>query len=422
MKNKSIKIVTIIILMSMLTLSTIAKSYAQNTTEQNTTTSQENNTQTGEKTGSNEDSGETQENSNNEETVTSTQKATTTTNQKSTVATNQKSSNANLKNLGIKPHDFSGFTPTKTEYNVTVPEDTTSVEVYAQTQDSKAKVSGTGVKTLQSEETSVDVLVTAEDGTTKTYTINIIKGELDQNSDEENNTEVTNSVEGLSNLTINDLKLSPDFQTNIYEYTVKYIGEDSKLEIKAEPTGEDYIVEIVGNNDLKEGENIVTILVSKSNGDNVATYQITVNKSLVDEEAIAREEAERKEKQKMIIIGSAIGLVLVSIIIVFITKRRKNTDYDNEYSEVSLYGMDEDDNNYEDEYSNIDKSLDEEDKLEEQQEYEEMQKVLSGKHENIEDYENIPKEQARKTFLNEYNSDNLDKEVRRKRNKGKRFK
>ena len=33
MKNKSIKIVTIIILMSMLTLSTIAKSYAQNTTE-----------------------------------------------------------------------------------------------------------------------------------------------------------------------------------------------------------------------------------------------------------------------------------------------------------------------------------------------------------------------------------------------------
>ena len=43
----------------------------------------------------------------------------------------EESSNANLSNLGIRPNDFSGFKPGTTTYNVTVPEDVESVEVYA---------------------------------------------------------------------------------------------------------------------------------------------------------------------------------------------------------------------------------------------------------------------------------------------------
>ena len=58
--------------------------------------------------------------------------------------TEQESSNANLSNLGIRPNDFSGFTPGTTTYNVTVPEDVESVEVYAAAQDSGATISGTG--------------------------------------------------------------------------------------------------------------------------------------------------------------------------------------------------------------------------------------------------------------------------------------
>ena len=99
-----------------------------------------------------------------------------TSNDSDSTATERESSNANLSNLGIKPNDFSGFKPGTTTYNVTVPEDVESVEVYATAQDSGASISGTGNKTLEYGENALSVVVTAEDGTTqKTYTINVTR-------------------------------------------------------------------------------------------------------------------------------------------------------------------------------------------------------------------------------------------------------
>ena len=79
----------------------------------------------------------------------------------------EKSSNANLNNLGINPNDFKGFKPGTTKYNVTVENNVESVEVYAKSQDSKAKVSGTGIKKLNEGNNALNVVVTAEDGTKK---------------------------------------------------------------------------------------------------------------------------------------------------------------------------------------------------------------------------------------------------------------
>ena len=70
------------------------------------------------------------------------------------------------------------------------------------------------------------------------------------------------------------------------------------------------VVDVTGNEELKEGENIITILVSDKDGNNVATYQVTVNKSLVDEEAIAREEAKKQEEfRKKVIIGAVAAVI-----------------------------------------------------------------------------------------------------------------
>jgi len=244
-----------------------------------------------------------------------------------------KSSNANLSNLGITPHDFKGFKPGKTFYEVAVPEDTETVEVYAKTQDEKATLVGTGMKKLGKGENKVEVVVTAEDGTTKTYTINIIR-EVQQEEDgvleEPVNLEDGN---GLLDLKFENSTLAPEFSTNVYEYTLKYIGKETKLNIEAKPTSEDYIVEIIGNDNLKEGENIITILVSEENGDNVATYQITVNKSLEDYEAIAREQA-KKEK---IIIGVVIAIVVIGIMVFVIIRCRRNMNFAEEYSGVGFY-------------------------------------------------------------------------------------
>lgn len=327
-------------------------------------------------------------------------------------STNKKSNNANLSNLGIKPNDFSGFKASVTAYNVTVQEDVETVEVYATAQDSKATVSGTGKKNLETGKNTVTVTVTAEDGTEKTYTINITRGKTEEN--EEDSIENIES-KGLSELKIAGLTLSPEFETNVYEYTAKYIGEDTKLDITTVATDEDYIVEVTGNEDLKEGENIITILVSDEDGNNVTTYQVIVTKSLVDEEALQREQAEKERKNK-IIIGSIIAvLVVVAIIIVLIVRHRRNKYYDDEDWETE---EDHNDLFAEENAKKQDVNNDEEKENNEDIEFTEV------KGETEED----EKEALRQKFLDNYNSNNyddyeeLEEEKPRRKHKGKRFK
>ena len=308
----------------------------------------------------------------------------------------RESSNANLINLGIRPHDFSGFRSNTTSYSVTVPADTESVEVYAEAQDSNATISGTGTVNLQEGENTINVVVTTEDGTTKTYTI-IITREAAENTEE--NTEIIEG-EGLASLSIQNIELSPKFETNVYEYTAKYIGEDTTLQIEANPTNEEYQVEIVGNEDLKEGENLITILVSDSDGNNVATYQITVNKSLVDEEALAREQAEQEQRQRMII-GAVIAVVVVIAIIVFvIIRRRRNRAFAEEYSGVPFYGMNNDDDDVDDGHNDYEN--------EEEQYEKENQKIMSRLQDDEE--ERARRERVRAKFLDGYSKNMTDRE------------
>ena len=348
--------------------------------------------------------------------------------------TEQKSSNANLSNLGIRPNDFSGFTPGTTTYNVTVPEDVESVEVYATAQDSVATVLGTGSQTLAYGENALNVVVTAEDGTTKTYTINVTR-EGEKTNETEEETEIVN---GLSNITIADLELNPSFKKDVYEYTVKYIGESTSLDIQAVPTDPNYTVEILGNEELKEGENVITILVADGEGNNVATYQLTVNKSLVDEEALAKEEEERQqqEQRKMFMIAGGIIALILIIVIIIVIKRRRNRAYAEEFSGVPFAGI-----NDEDEYDNYDddnqsdnynaEPLNGQDDFSQKEDNDDLQieennQELRTKLDFDDSKEKEEKEKAKRDFLEGYNSDYTDEyeedRPRRGRRKGKRFK
>lgn len=375
----------------------------------------------------------------------------------------KKSSNANLSNLGIRPNDFSGFKPGTTTYNVTVPEDVESVEVYATAQDSGATISGTGTKKLQKGANVLNVVVTAEDGKTKTYTINATRegeNETEEEQSEENVEEVKN---GLSNISIANLELSPSFDTNIYEYTVKYVGENTSLDIQTVATDPNYTVEVLGNEKLKEGENIITILVSDSEGNNVATYQVTVNKTLVDEEALAREEEEKQkeEQRKMFMIAGGVIALIIIIFIVIIVKRRRNRAYAEEFSGAPFAGINDDDDyngygnnsNYYDDYNNDDnRKLEYNLSSEENQQNKENKinldtgrnkdnikvlnnenntKVIKPQEENLNtkidnSKEKEEKERAKREFLRGYDSADDDyfgeEKTRRGRKKGKRFK
>ena len=396
------KVINTLIIGSVITFSIFSfngKVYAENETENTSTatnTTKENTTPTTTTTNTSEEN-----KSSVAPTTTPTQKTTSnqsgTSSNNKTTNTSKKSSNANLSNLGITPNDFKGFKAQTTTYNVTVPTDVESVTIYANAQDNNAKVSGVGKQNLQTGANKFDIVVTAEDGTTKTYTLNITRDESSKNTE---NVQERYTGDGLASLNIENLELNPKFDTGTYEYSVKYFGEKEKIDINATATDPYYNIEITGNEKLAEGENIINILVSDPDDNNIATYQITVKKALVDEEAIAREKQE--QIKNIILIGAGIALAIILIIIIIvIVKKRRNMEYD---------------------YYEEDEEIEEENN-----QLEDYDRDMNY----IEEKKEISKEDARKEFLDNYNkkvSKKLEKEIniddveKKNRNRRKRFK
>lgn len=272
--------------------------------------------------------------------------------------TTSKSNNANLGNLGITPNDFTGFRANKTSYSVTVPNNVSTINVYARKGHSGQTISGTGNKTLNVGNNTFNVVVTAEDGVTrKTYTINVRRKAKDETTEEkptEENPEEDplEEIFGLSELTVEGLNLNPEFKTDIYEYTLDLEEDKEKLDIITVSTEVNATIEVTGNEQLQNGENVITILVSNEAGDKTATYQITVNKKIKDENLMAEEQEKiKQEKQKKIIMlaCSAVAVVIIGIVaIVIIIKKSRNASSEIPYS--NLYDEEDnfDDGNYED--------------------------------------------------------------------------
>lgn len=337
----------------------------------------------------------------------------TTSNQRTeSTQTNTQSSNANLSNLGIRPNDFTGFTPSKTEYDVSVPENVDSVEIYATAQSSSAKVSGTGTEELNYGLNEFTIKVTAQDGTTKNYILNVTRGGEVENTE---NVQDQYSGDGLASLNVAGLELSPSFDTNVYEYSVKYIGEETSLDITAEATDPYYTVEITGNEDLQEGENLITILVSDPDGENVATYQVTINKSLVDEEALAREQAE-KDRQRNIIIGVVVAIVIIAVIVIIVIKRKRKSKFVEEYT-VPYQGLNKDISDLDDDVRN---EYDEDD-LPKSLKNNSLNNNDEKNNEPRNDIEDLYKNKNNGKTIEEVEAENEPKKSRKIRRKGKRY-
>ena len=289
--------------------------------------------------------------------------AASSTNSANTNSEATKSKEARLKNFGIKPNDFSGFKKDKTEYSVEVPNNVSKVNVYATPLDSKAKVtSGAGEVSLKEGNNTVKVTVTAEAGNTKTYTLTIKRAteseKVEQSEDTSKTTDKTEDEFGISSLEIKNLKLSPSFKTGTYEYTAELNEELSKLDIDAVATDKDAIIEILGNENLQQGENTITILVRNDKIEKTATYQVTVNKNV-----IAKDEMNwlkpstwgREEIIKVTMIIVLIILIIIAIILKVKISREKKNDED-----FDLPGGDE-----------LDKALAEHQELENTEDFEE---------------------------------------------------
>lgn len=265
-----------------------------------------------------------------------------TTTQQPETTTTEKSSVATLSNLGIRPNDFSGFKANTYFYNVEVPNETEKIEVYASKGQSGQTISGTGTKTLKEGANAFNVVVTAEDGKTqKTYTINVTRKAKEEQAEpteeteqpeEDGNSEEEPIVEtfGLTELNIEKLELDPQFKTDVYEYKVDLKEDLEKLNITTLATKANSEIEITGNENLQEGENVITIIVKGENEAETVAYQIIVNKTLEKQEDTSNQEQEEKNK-KIIILSVAGGAILIIVIAVIAAKVKKSKNLDDDY-------------------------------------------------------------------------------------------
>ena len=350
-----------------------------------------------------------------------------------------KSNNANLGNFGIRPNDFTGFTPSKTEYSTTVPNNVTSVEVYAVKGQSGQTITGTGTKELQEGANTFKVVVTAEDGKTqKTYTLTVNRETAEETPEEENpeegGTELT-EVFGLSSLEIEDVELTPEFSPDIYEYTAKYTGDNTQLNITTTPTEEGTNVEITGNENLVDGENIITILVTDSSGDKTVTYQINIQKEKAEEALLDtnQEELENQNKTRNLILIVGIIVLILIVAIVLIIRHMRNKRWEEEYGGEPY---EEDDYNEENPYSNnnYDDNYDQDNDEDGEQSNIEFKKLTQklvkrekkpeANMDSEEEHEHKDsKQKIKDLYLKQYNDeDDLDDIETRRHGKGKRFK
>lgn len=275
----------------------------------------------------------------------------------------ENASDATLTNLGIRPkeYDFTGFKTGTLSYNASVPNDVDKITIYATAKSEKATITGIGSKTLKVGANRCEIKVTSENKkVTKTYVINVTRKEQEEkteekedetnednnnkNEEDEDNLEEEKLSEGLKNIEIKGYNIEPSFSQDTYSYKVDIPSSTGKIEVNTETTGDDIEVEVAGNEDIRQGENIITILVHNKKDDSTETYQITAN----IEKYLSAENEDKNDSENKIktwgIIG-AISAIIIFMIIIFIRKyKRENEEFfdeddteDNEYEQGNEY-------------------------------------------------------------------------------------
>lgn len=217
-----------------------------------------------------------------------------------------KSDNTNLKSLKV---DVEGLSPefdkNITEYYLIVDLTVEEVNVEAVPEDENSKITITGNTDLQEGENTVKILVKAENGNTKTYTINITKT---------NDLEKVNAT--LKSLSVKGFNFYPSFKTNIYNYNLTVNEKLTQLGILAETEIEEATYEIIGNENLKEGDNLIKVIVTAKDGETKREYKINVylsNKSV---------EAQKTNITIAIVMLSVLSIAIVATVVLIIKKRR----------------------------------------------------------------------------------------------------
>ena len=222
--------------------------------------------------------------------------------------------NKNLSSLEVEGYNINPyFNKNNSIYTVIIPKDVTTININAEPEATGAIVRISGNTKLTKSENTVSIRVTAEDGTSKVYTINVLK-------EPEVNLKLTS-------LQIEGVDLEPVFNSDIFYYTSSLEDTELKsLNVKALANEKNANIEIMGADNLVDGQNLINIIVS--NDKEKTIYQVNLDVDMLGEKEKEKDNAITRLR-KIInysllgIAGFLIFIVLI-LIIVLIRKIIKN--------------------------------------------------------------------------------------------------
>ena len=162
-------------------------------------------------------------------------------------------SNVYLDGINVSEGSLSPeFNKNTTNYEVKVDKNTSKISVTGIKSTNNQTITGNVTdKKLNYGSNKINITVTSETGSKQTYTVNVIR--------EDNR----NASTYLSSLSLSSGII--DFDKNTFEYETKVLYEIENIEVLAVPEDESSKVTIKGNENLKVGDNYITVTVTAEN-------------------------------------------------------------------------------------------------------------------------------------------------------------
>lgn len=214
-----------------------------------------------------------------------------------------KSSDSSLKSLTVSSGSID-FIPSTLEYNLEVSSTVSTIEIQAVPNDTKATVKLPDKLSLETGLNTFAIVVTAEDGSTTTYKINVNKLE---------NIISENAL--LSSLNISGKQIN--FSSDVFEYKIGNITT-SKLDINATAIDGNAKIKIFGNNNIgKDGVIIIRVTAEAGNYKDYILYVNNTKAGVTDEVSTS------SLTYLMLIVSSALFVISAIIIVLLLVGRNK---------------------------------------------------------------------------------------------------
>ena len=264
-----------------------------------------------------------------------------------------KSSNNYLKNISTSLGTLSpAFNRSQTSYILSFPYDfdyktLEKISINAVKEDTKEKIEGTGVKAVKVGTNVYNLVVTAENGETRTYAIKLIKPEISEDKNMRLATLKLTYIDESGKSV--ELPLDKTFNAETFEYSlnVESIVKSIKIDTTLPEGSEGIKVSVSGNEDLQDGENVITITLVNEHDDTEnpkkTIYTIKVNKAAaVTAETAIMQPAEKTPEKKVnfkliigIILGIILLLIMILIILLIISKKQSKDNEPDDYGFIS---------------------------------------------------------------------------------------